>query len=378
MTKCPEAMRVWEVLYHCNKGWFEHENERNFVKRVFEIYGNGAFDEDYGFGTRFTTKTTMFEFILNECVATFSNFTTRQAHVLMDLIFLDVNEADDPADNDDHVAHLANIVLKRGFRPAMTDDKGRTLLHRAAKTSCVPMIRLMCSLTDVDALDDSGRSAWSLLKCCERGRYDSEDEDMFDEFVRAPGTLSVIEGSRVFMEHDALPFVGNNNLATHLAEARNSDIVEIVEYCYKNTDIDRRDDCGDTILHDASRYDNVVLIEYLLGRGSRTDLKNSVGDIPLLTAMYNGGTRSVVSLIRPEDMDASNDEDMTAVDLMGSDLARYVAAETIDTDPSLSILKHCVRSLPFRDRKKARDTLLALKRTPIPRELFAKIVAYSL
>ncbi|AGE50714.1 ankyrin repeat protein [Paramecium bursaria Chlorella virus CVB-1] len=269
------------------------------------------------------------------------------------------------------------------------DETGYTLLHVAVNRFDAELLDVLCyHINDINAVSIYDRTAWDLARPYLRDRYDSdtEDEEEFYEKYITPDLKKFADYSRVFMKHGADPFMAYTNndeenenlMMSNLARVYIREMSDIVEYCYKNVDINRVLYDGNTIVHEAARHNNHELLEYLLHVGARTDLKNKHGNIPLHIATSLKFPECVKLLLNVRDICVSSDGDGEIFcDFVHPYLARDVMSTAYCSDPSLLVLSQCVAACSFSERRRIRNILMILNRTPIPKTLFAHIVAHS-
>ncbi|ABT15318.1 hypothetical protein FR483_N033L [Paramecium bursaria Chlorella virus FR483] len=269
------------------------------------------------------------------------------------------------------------------------DETGYTLLHVAVNRFDAELLDVLCyHINDINAVSIYDRTAWDLARPYLRDRYDSdtEDEEEFYEKYITPELKKFADYSRVFMKHGADPFMAYTNndeenedlMMSKLAILYIREMSDIVEYCYKNVDINRVLYDGNTIVHEAARRDNPQLLEYLLHVGARTDLKNKHGNLPLHIATSRKFPECVKILLNARDICVPSGDDGTIFcDFVHPYLARNVMSTAYCSDPSLLVLSQCVVACSFSERKRIRKILMILNRTPIPKTLFAHIVAHS-
>ncbi|AGE50371.1 ankyrin repeat protein [Paramecium bursaria Chlorella virus CVR-1] len=269
------------------------------------------------------------------------------------------------------------------------NEKGNTLLHVAANRFDAELLDVLCyHINDINAINTYNETAWDRVNTFLTDSYDSdiEDEEEFYEKYITPDLKKFADYSRVFMKHGADPFMaytnkdeGDKNLMmSNLARVYIREMSDIVEYCYKNVDINRVLYDGNTIAHEAARRDNPHLLEYLLHVGARTDLKNKCGDIPLHIATSLDFHECIKLLLNARDICVPNDDDGAIFcDFVCPHLVRDVMSTAYCSDPSLLVLSQCVAACPYTERKRIRNILMILNRTPIPKTLFAHIVAHS-
>ncbi|AGE51710.1 ankyrin repeat protein [Paramecium bursaria Chlorella virus CVM-1] len=267
---------------------------------------------------------------------------------------------------------------------------GDTLLHVAVNRFDAELLDVLCyHIDDINTVNSYGNSAWDRVDTyvsdyCES---DTEDEVEFYETYIEPVLTEFADVSRVFMKHGADPFVAytdndkeNENLMmSRLAEIYSREMSDIVDYCYKNVDINRVLYDENTIVHEAARYNNHELLEYLLHVRARTDLKNKHGNLPLHIATSRKFPECVKLLLNARDIcvPIGDDGEIIFCDFVHPYLARDVMSTAYCSDPSLLVLSQCVAACSFSERKRIRNILMILNRTPIPKTLFAHIVAHS-
>jgi ankyrin repeat protein len=269
------------------------------------------------------------------------------------------------------------FFVEKGVNLNVRNDKGMSLLHMAAQDADDELIDLLCPLIDIDALDWRSHTAWDYLRP-DSGHSYSDDEDADRSY-----NASFVAASRVFMKHRADPWAGyagevvEDLMIPNLARVLYEDTDDIVEYCYKNVDINRVLYDGNTIVHEAARRNNYCLLEYLLGMGARTDLKNDNGNLPLHIAM-DECVDCTRLLLNAKDICVQGDQhDVLFCDDVGPYVARHIIGAAFRSDPTLFVLSQCAAALPYTERKRIRSILCTLNRTPIPKSLFANIIALS-
>ncbi|AGE56206.1 ankyrin repeat protein [Paramecium bursaria Chlorella virus NE-JV-1] len=280
---------------------------------------------------------------------------------------------------------VVSLFIHMGVDLNIVAPIGRTLLHYAAVRFDPDVLDALCyNVRDINAIDILGKTAWDRVKLNGFIQNESETDSETDDDIESCESLFT-RYSRVFIKHCADPFIAYTNddeknedlFVSKLAAIYTEDMIDIVEYVYKNVDINRTLYDGNTIVHEAARYDNHDLLKYALRVGARTDSKNGRGNLPIHIATYERSTRCMKLLMNAQDICVQSDDGVTFSDIVDSRDVYDVMSDAYSSDSSMTVVKQCVAALPHSERKRVRSILMTLNRTSIPKTLFAYIVSNS-
>lgn len=195
---------------------------------------------------------------------------------------------------------LAGVLARRPAAAeqlkAGPDTTGRTVLHRAAESGNLALLRacLACDGIDVEAVDQQGQTA--LCLAVQTGKYAVVDalmdfEDINVDVKSATGTpLLHIAVSR-----------GQVEIVRRLLDAANVNVTNVV---------------GDTALHVAAKSESCAVAGLLLENGAAVGLKNKAGDTALHVAVTRGDLRMISVLLRSgADIQVKNNAGLSPLDL---------------------------------------------------------------
>jgi ankyrin repeat protein len=308
-------------------------------------------------------------FIFEECVPFFDTAEDIQIANCMRIVTRAItnHRFDEKLDS---IRILKSVLMKK-FDPDFQDEDGNTLLHHACSSNNAEAVKILCPLlTDINVLNSEERSPWSLLWLSQF--HDEEEEKQ------------IIELYRVFLSHEADPHAGNEFACHYIINCRETEKAKkFVCDFYRDHDVDGvlrclEEDYDNTMLHLAVVGNNSWLVSLLLKIGAKTNIRNINGNIPLHIAVRENTSCEIIRmLLNINDAFEENNDGERPVDFIEEySKSLIVMKHAVDVDPSLSILKECVRGLKYRDRDYIRQTLIILNRTPILNCMFPTIIAY--
>jgi ankyrin repeat protein len=329
---------------------------------------------------------------------------------------------------------LIRMAILAGFDPNYQYDDGQTILHIVARMPDVDfeIVELLCSyMMDIDVCDNDGFTPWP--------DFDSygcpvEEEEKYARLSKifvsygassSVGSYDKIASLFCLRSVDIMDIVrdicitrdindGDERGRTMLHHAvQNSPIKVTTELVSLGANVDSTDQGGDTPLHNATCCHNIKYIEELIRLGAKVNIQNksgmtplhlsaAIGDIeasqyliknganiliqdklgktPLHLAASRGShdrldTEFLKSLITLDSWFIKDKYGNTFLDIAGPHYVSQFLSTALQIDPSLRVFKECMTSLPYKDRKRVRELLIVLNRSPIPTTLFPLIIA---
>lgn len=229
----------------------------------------------------------------------------------------------------DNVEYLA----KKGASVEAADASGSTVIMQAAEKGSYSTVESLIELgADINKKDNSGMTlAHILVKSANRYAVNALKKllakgaqiSVKDSSGRSAGGFAIEAGNGVsfkllldggmdpnIMEFNRIPIImygyqkRGSTVATWIAD--------------KGADINRTDDLGNTVLHNAAEKDDYRFVQYLAGKNANINVKNEAGKTPLMTAIDKGGSRVAVELIdRGAQLDVKDNN--------GSNIFHYLA-----------------------------------------------------
>jgi len=208
----------------------------------------------------------------------------------------------------DNVEYLA----KKGANVEAADPSGSTIIMLAAEKGSYPTVSSLIDLgANINKKDNSGTTLAHILvkssnryavnalkKLLQKGGTVNEK----DNNGRSPGGLAIDAGNGTsfkllleggmdlnIMEFNRLPIVmygyqkRGSTVATWIAD--------------KGADLNKPDNLGNTILHNAAEKNDYRFTGYLIGKNANINAKNEAGKTPLMAAIDKNASRVAVELI---------------------------------------------------------------------------------
>jgi ankyrin repeat protein len=329
---------------------------------------------------------------------------------------------------------LIRMAILAGFDPNYQYDDGRTILHIVTRMSDVDLeiVRLLCSyMIDIDVCDNDGCTPWP-----EAEGYGGPVEEE-EKYVSLSKIFLSYGASSSAGSHDkttsllSLRIVDTVDIIRDICSTRdindgddrgktmlhhavvNSHIRVVTELVRLGANIDTTDRGGDTPLHTAACGHNITYVEELIRLGAKVNTQNKYGHTPLHIAasvgdmetshyLIKNGANAIIqdndgrtplhlvaswgkhdrinieflnSLITLESWFIKDKYGDTFLDVAGPRYASQFLSKALQIDPSLRVFKECIASLSYKERKRVRELLLVLKRSPIPATLFPLVIS---
>jgi ankyrin repeat protein len=360
---------VLNVIWEHGDFWTGSEEQKHKVKIWCETSNvlNGNFDK-YSIRAMLEPPDVAY-FIFEECVSFFDTAEDIQIANCMRIVTHAIkNHRFKP--ELDSIRILKSVLMKK-FDPDFQDEDGNTLLHHACSSNNTEAVKILCPLlTDINVLNREERSSWSLL--------------WLSQFLDEEEEKQIIELYQVFLSHEADPHAGKEFACHYIINCRETEEAKkFVCDFYRDHDVNDilrclEEDYDNTMLHLAVVGNNSWLVSLLLEIGAKTNIRNINGNIPLHIAVRENTRDEIIrALLNVDDAFEENNDGERPVDFIEEySKSSIVMKHAVDVDPSLSILKECVRGLKYRDRDYIRQTLIILNRTPILNCMFPTIIAY--
>lgn len=264
-----------------------------------------------------------------------------------------------PVEEEEKYVRLSKIFLSYGASSsAGIRDKAASLLSiRSADTTDI--IREICSTRDIN--DGCGE----------------EGKTMLHHAVENSPIRVVTELVRLGANVDSADRDGDTPLHT---AARGHDMTYIEELIRLGAKVNTQNKYGFTPLHFSAWVGNMEISHYLIKNGANALIQDKKGKIPLHLAASWGyhdrpNVEFIKSLITLESWSVTDKYGNTFLDIAGPRYANQFLPVALHIDPSLRFFKECMTLLPYEERKRARELLLVLNRSPIPTAMFPLIIA---
>jgi ankyrin repeat protein len=326
-----------------------------------------------------------------------------------------------------------SMAIHAGFDPNYQDDSGRTILHIVAhdRLSDIETVDWLCSLmTDINIYDTIGDTPWPAwagydMSVDAQERYVRLSK-IFLSYGASPFVgshnkvisllcLSLVDTMDIIRDiystrdinegdgygrtvlHRAVEYGNNTQVATGLVRlgakvniadldgdtplhmtALYGDITNVEELIRLGAKVNIQNNHGDTPLHTAVMEGNMAVSQNLIKNGANVVIQNKNGHTPLHLAALSGknpNIECIKSLMTLDSWFIKDCKGETFIDILRPYNASQLLTKALQIDPSLRVFEECIASLTYKERKRVRELLLVLNRSPIPTSLFPSIIA---